>query len=53
VEEEMSGNQISGICEIEGRRKVEISFKRVTLWTLIFTNAFFVSYFLGRLLKWI
>jgi len=49
----MNGNQLLGVYEIEGKRKVEISLKRVTIWTVIFTNAFFVSYFLGRLLKWI
>ena len=46
----MNGNQMPGICETEGVRKIEISFKRVTLWTLIFTNAFFIAYFFGRLL---
>jgi hypothetical protein len=51
VEEEMDGNQILGICETEGVRRIEISFKRVIIWTLIFTNAFFISYFFGRLLQ--
>ncbi len=46
----MNGSQILGICETEGVRKIEISFKRVTLWTLIFTNAFFIVYFFARLL---
>ncbi len=46
----MNGNQIIGICEIEGTRKIEISFKRVSIWTLVFTNAFFIAYFFGRLL---
>ena len=49
-EEEMNGSQILGICETEGVRRIEVSFKRVTLWTLIFTNAFFIAYFFGRLL---
>ncbi len=46
----MNGNQILGISETEGARKIEISFKRVSIWTLIFTNAFFIVYFFGRLL---
>lgn len=49
----MNGNQILGIFEIEGVRRIEISFKRVTIWTLIFTNAFFIAYFFGRMLNWI
>jgi hypothetical protein len=49
----MNGNQALSICEIEEVRRVEISFERVTIWTLIFTNAFFISYFFGRLLQWI
>jgi len=47
----MNGNQALSISEIEEVRRIEISFKRVTIWTLIFTNAFFISYFFGRLLK--
>jgi len=47
----MNGNQALGICEIEEVRRIEISFERVAIWTLIFTNAFFISYFFGRLLK--
>jgi len=47
----MNGNQILGICETESVRRIEISFKRVVNWTLIFTNAFFVSYLFGKLLQ--
>jgi hypothetical protein len=36
---------------VEEARKVEISVKRVTVWTLIFTNAFFVSYFFMKLFR--
>jgi hypothetical protein len=49
----MSSKEILGIQETEEGRKVEISFKRVATWTLIFTNAFFVSYFFARLFQWI
>jgi len=49
----MNGKEILGIQEIDGVRKVEISLKRVATWTLIFTNAFFVSYFFARLFQWI
>jgi len=45
----MNGNQVLGICETEGVRRIEISFERVAIWTLVFTNAFFISYFFGRL----
>jgi hypothetical protein len=48
----MSRNQILGICEVEGVRKVEISFERVASWTLVFTNAFFISYFFAKLFQW-
>ena len=41
----MSGKEILGIQETEDGRKIEISFERVASWTLVFTNAFFVSYF--------
>jgi hypothetical protein len=47
--EEMSKDQILGICEAGGVRRIEISLERVASWTLIFTNAFFVSYFFAKL----
>jgi hypothetical protein len=49
----MDGNQLLSIYEIIKAERVEISFKRVAVWTLIFTNIFFISFFFGRLLKWI
>jgi hypothetical protein len=49
----MSGKEILGIQETEEGRKIEISFERVTSWALVFTNAFFVSYFFAKLLQWI
>ena len=36
-----------------GASSIEINFKRVATWTLIFTNAFFVSYFFAKLFQWI
>ena len=49
----MSGQEILGVQETEKGRKKEVSFQRVASWTLVFTNAFFVSYFFAKLLKWI
>jgi hypothetical protein len=49
----MIAHQALTIWKVEERRWIEISFERVATWTLIFTNAFFVSYFLGRLFQWI
>jgi hypothetical protein len=51
VKEEMSKGQILGIREAGGVRRIEISVERVASWTLIFTNAFFVSYFLAKLFQ--
>jgi hypothetical protein len=53
MKEEMNGSQLWSICTIKRAERVEISFKRVAVWTLIFTNIFFISFFFGRLLKWI
>jgi hypothetical protein len=49
----MSGKEILGIQETEEGRKIEINFERVVLWTLVFTNAFFVSYFFAKLFQWV
>lgn len=49
----MNGNEILGIQETEEGRKIEISFERVVRWTLVFTNAFFVSYFFAKLFLWV
>jgi hypothetical protein len=53
VEEKMSGKEMLGIHETEEGRNIEISFQRVASWTLIFTNAFFVSYFFAKLFQWV
>jgi len=49
----MNAHQALSICQMEEVKRIEISFERVATWTLIFTNAFFVPYFFGRLFQWI
>jgi len=49
----MTGKEILGIQETEKGRRIEISFRRVVSWALVFTNAFFISYFFARLFRWI
>jgi hypothetical protein len=49
----MSDQEILRVQETEKERKMKVSFERVASWTLVFTNAFFVSYFFAKLLKWI
>jgi hypothetical protein len=49
----MTGKEILGIQETEEGRRIEISFRRVVCWALVFTNAFFVSYFFAKLFRWI
>jgi hypothetical protein len=49
----MDGKAILGIYKIQGVKKVEMSLERVITWTLIFTNAFFISYFFAKLFQWI
>jgi hypothetical protein len=34
---------------IEEVKKIEIDVKRIAVWTLIITNAFFISYFFAKL----
>ncbi len=34
-------------------RRIEIKLDRIAAWTLIFTNTFFVSYFLAKLVQWV
>ncbi len=34
-----------------GTSSIDINLKRIVTWTLIFTNAFFVSYFFARLFR--
>lgn len=45
--------KIFGIHETGERREIEINFESVVGWALVFTNAFFVSYFFARLFHWI
>lgn len=51
----MEGYLTGNICEIEVRKteakRIEINIERVAIWTLIFTNAFFISYFFAKLFK--
>ena len=34
-------------------KKSEVNPGRIAAWTLIFTNTFFVSYFVAKLLQWV
>jgi len=48
----MNANHITGVYRVEEEvRKIEINPKRVAEWVLIFTNAFFIAYFIGRLFR--
>jgi len=47
----MTGKELLGIQETEEGRRIEISFWRVVRLALVFTNAFFVSYFFARLFR--
>lgn len=49
----MSGKEILGIRETAEGRRIEVNSKRIASWVLIFTNAFFVSYFIVKLFQWI
>ena len=49
----MNINQILTVSQVVGVRRLGISFKRVAIWTLVFTDAFFVSYFFARLFHWV
>jgi len=49
----MNGKEILGIRETGEGRRIEIDSRRIASWTLIFTNAFFVSYFFAKLFQWI
>jgi len=50
-EDQMVREEVMGVREVAGARKIEISFERVATWTLVFTNVFFVSYFFGKLFQ--
>jgi hypothetical protein len=45
----MSVNQLIGICDLEGLRKIDISYERIALWALVFTNTFFITFFFAKL----
>ncbi len=51
--EGMVTEEVLGIREAEGARRIVISPKRVITWALIFTNIFFLSYFFGMLFGWV
>ena len=53
MEWKVIAKKLFGIQETEEGRRIEISFERVSFWTLVFTNAFFVSYFFAKLFHWI
>jgi len=53
MERKVIAKKLFGIQETEKGRRIEISFERVSFWTLVFTNAFFVSYFFAKLFHWI
>ena len=46
----MNLSQILSISQVAGVGKLKISLKRVVIWTLIFTEAFFLSCFFVMLL---
>jgi len=52
-EDQMVREEVLGVREVEGVRKIEISIERVATWALVFTNVFFVSYFFGKLFQWV
>ncbi len=49
----MNHNQAIGIEMEKEVRRIEINIERVMIWSLVFTNLFAISFFFGRLLKWI
>jgi len=49
----MIKEEVLTVRGVDGARRIEISVKRVMVWTLIFTNVFFISYFFGKLFRWI
>ena len=50
-EKTMIDNQGLALYQVETVRRIEINVERIGIWTLIFTNAFFVTYFLAKLLQ--
>jgi hypothetical protein len=47
----MKVKKFLGISNVEGVRKIEFSIERVAVWTMIFTNAYFIYYFFVKLLN--
>ncbi len=48
----MNVNHVLRVLDVkEDVKRVEINPKRVAEWVLIFTNAFFLLYFFGRLFQ--
>jgi len=47
------GKEKTGYKENLETRRIEINLDRIAAWTLIFTNTFFVSYFLAKLVQWV
>jgi hypothetical protein len=52
-EGETSIYQLLSISQLAGIRRLGISFERVAIWTLVFTNAFFLFYFFAVLFRWV
>ncbi len=46
-------SRVLGVREVKGTMKIEINPKRIVLWTLIFSNAFFVPYFFAKLFRFV
>ena len=45
----MLANQSLALYHVKTVRRIEINFERVGIWTLIFTNAFCITYFFAKL----
>jgi len=45
----MSVNQLIGVYDLDGLRKIDISYERITIWALVFTNTFFITFFFTKL----
>jgi len=47
----MSIKKIVGLSKVEGVKKIEFNIKRVVVWTMIFTNAYFICFFFVKLFQ--
>jgi hypothetical protein len=47
----MINNQTLALYQVRTVRKIEVNAERVAIWTLIFTNTFFVTYFFAKLFQ--